>query len=252
MGERFLIAIRSKNSSRRDLPRDIHGRVLEVAENKPTPASLQGFAHVDVTRSDVIHPMTPRWLVGPLQALAWILEHTPLVAKLRNPLRKGQEAGDEEHRRPKANLAFHPELSGSVLVAPCHNEEMNIGPMISALKQMYDDYIHEIIIVNDNSTDRTEEVSRDLAQHDPRIRLVNRTPPNGVGRALRDGYAAASGRYILTMDCDFVQIVPELRDMFKVVAAGHNGAIGSRLSHDSVLINYPFVQDLYVTEGFTF
>jgi glycosyltransferase involved in cell wall biosynthesis len=72
--------------------------------------------------------------------------------------------------------------------------------------------------------------------------VVTRTPPNGVGRALRDGYAAASGRYILTMDCDFVQIVPELRDLFAAIAEGYDGAIGSRFSHDSVLINYPFVK----------
>ena len=41
------------------------------------------------------------------------------------------------------------------------------------------------------------------------------------------------------MDCDFVQIVPELRDLFEIIAAGHDGAIGSRFSHESVLINYP-------------
>ncbi len=209
-------------------------------------ASHQGFTHVDITPCDIIHPMTPRWLVGPLQALAWILEHTPLMRELCGTLYIwSKKPGDEENRRPKANLAFHPELFGSIsVVLPCHNEEMNIGPMVGALKQMYDGYIYEIIIVNDNSTDKTAEVSSDLAQHDSRIKVVNRTPPNGVGRALRDGYAAASGRYILTMDCDFVQIVPELRDMFKVIALGHDGAIGSRFSHESVLINYPFFKIL--------
>jgi hypothetical protein len=44
------------------------------------------------------------------------------------------------------------------------------------------------------------------------------------------------------MDCDFVQIVPEFRDLFDVVAAGHDGAIGSRFSHESLLINYPFLK----------
>jgi len=114
---------------------------------------------------------------------------------------------------------------------------------------MYDDYIHEIIIVNDNSTDRTEEICGELARHDPRVKVINRKPPNGVGRALRDGYAAASGRYIFTMDCDFVQIVPEFRDLFEVIAAGHDGAIGSRFSHESVLINYPFLK-IFCNRGF--
>jgi dolichol-phosphate mannosyltransferase len=73
---------------------------------------------------------------------------------------------------------------------------------------------------------------------------VERKPPGGVGRALRDGYAAATGRYILTMDSDFLQIVPELRDLFDAVAEGHDGAIGSRFSHESVLMNYPFFKIL--------
>ena len=76
------------------------------------------------------------------------------------------------------------------------------------------------------------------------MRLIRRQPPNGVGRALRDGYAAATGRYILTMDCDFVLLVPELRDLFDRVAAGREGAIGSRFSYESVLINYPFFKIL--------
>jgi glycosyltransferase involved in cell wall biosynthesis len=79
-----------------------------------------------------------------------------------------------------------------------------------------------------------------MARLDPRVRLVNRSLPNGVGLALRDGYAAASGRYILSMDCDFLHILPEFRDLFDAVARGRDGAIGSRFSYESMLINYPF------------
>ena len=60
-----------------------------------------------------------------------------------------------------------------------------------------------------------------------------------MGGALREGYAAATGRYVLSLDCDFVLIVPELRDLFDAVAAGRDGAIGSRFSHESILVNYP-------------
>ena len=75
---------------------------------------------------------------------------------------------------------------------------------------------------------------------EPRVRLVERQPPNGVGRALRDGFSAATGRYILTMDCDFLYILPELRDLFDSIARGRDGAIGSRFSYQSMLVNYPF------------
>lgn len=46
------------------------------------------------------------------------------------------------------------------------------------------------------------------------------------------------------MACDFVLLVPELRDLFDAVAQGRDGAIGSRFSNESVLINYPFVKIL--------
>ncbi len=114
---------------------------------------------------------------------------------------------------------------------------------------MYGKYIHEIILVNDVSTDRTAEVAAAMHKIDPRVKLLNRKPPGGVGRALRDGYAAATGRFILSMDCDFTQILPEFRDLFDAIAAGHHGAIGSRFSHESVLINYP-VMKILCNRGF--
>ena len=139
------------------------------------------------------------------------------------------------------DLAVHRELfSSTSVVVPCHNEEMNVPRLVEGLLGFYGHYIHEIIIVNDNSTDRTAAVTREIMAREPRVRLVDRKPPNGVGRALRDGFAAATGRYILTMDSDFLSILPEFRDLFEVIARGRDGAIGSRFSYQSILINYPF------------
>jgi hypothetical protein len=46
------------------------------------------------------------------------------------------------------------------------------------------------------------------------------------------------------MDCDFVQILPEIGELFDAVTPGRDGAIGSRFSHESVMINYPFFKTL--------
>ena len=209
-------------------------------------ASHQGFTHIEVIPYDIVHSRTPRSFIRFLQSLAYILEHAPIIRNLCGTLFIwAKKPGNDETRRPRVNLANHRELFDSTsIVMPAHNEEMNIPPLIQALIQMYDPYIHEIIVVNDNSRDQTAEVTREIAKDELRVKLVNRKPPNGVGRALRDGYAAATGRYILTMDCDFVLIVPELRDLFDVIASGAEGAIGSRFSHESILINYPFFKIL--------
>ncbi len=209
-------------------------------------ASHQGFTNLEIIPYDIIHARTPRALIPFLQSAAFVAEHTPLLKEMCGTLYIwAKKPGDEKAHRPRVNLATRPELRQAVsIVAPCYNEEMNVGPLVDALLGMYDDYIHEIVIVNDNSKDRTSEIAHELARKEPRIKVVDRTPPGGVGRALRDGYAAATGRYILTMDSDFVQIVPELRDLFDAVADGHDGAIGSRFSHQSVLLNYPFLKIL--------
>jgi SAM-dependent methyltransferase len=207
-------------------------------------ASQQGFTQVEIIPYDIIHALTPRFLIRRIQALAFILEHTPVVREFCGTLYIwATKPGVRE--RPRANLATHQELAGSTsVVVPCHNEEMNVPRLVSALLEHYDRYIHEILIVNDNSTDGTAEAALEANRRDPRVKLINRTAPNGVGRALRDGYSAATGRYILTMDSDFVHIVPELRDLFDAVAAGSDGAIGSRFSNESLLVNYPFMKIL--------
>jgi SAM-dependent methyltransferase len=209
-------------------------------------ASHQGFVDIDIIPYDIVHPATPRFLIRWLQTLAFVLEHMPVVSDLCGTLYIwARKPGRERAECTRVNLARRRELFGAVsFVIPCYNEEVNIARMVDELVRFYDAYIHEIVIVNDNSTDRTAEVAAEVAAREPRVKVVNRKPPNGVGRALRDGYAAATGRYIFSMDSDFVQIFPEYRDLFDVVADGHDGAIGSRFSKDSMLVNYPFLKIL--------
>jgi SAM-dependent methyltransferase len=207
-------------------------------------ASQQGYCGIHIVPYDIVHPVISRRLLNLVNSLAFFFEQTPVLRELCGTLYIwAKKPGDECSRRPKVKLTPHPGLKDSVsVVVPCHNEEMNVEPLARALLGAYDEYIHEIIFVNDASTDRTADLVRQLGAADARVRLVDRQAPNGVGLALRDGYAAASGRYILSMDCDFADIVPEFRDLFEAVAAGFDGAIGSRFSHESVLINYPFAK----------
>jgi dolichol-phosphate mannosyltransferase len=204
-------------------------------------ASHQGFTELEILPFDIVHPRLPSRLIGSTQFLAYIVEHMPLIKETCGTLYIwGRKPGGPENRRA-VDLTEHSDLFDSTsIVVPCHNEEMNVPRLVRGLLETYSRYIHEIIIVNDNSSDRTADVTRELARTEPRIKLIDRQPPSGVGRALRDGYAAATGRYILTMDSDFLLILPELRDLFDAVAAGRDGAIGSRFSYDSILINYPF------------
>jgi len=204
-------------------------------------ASRRGFAEIEVIPYDIIHPRTPRFLVNRLQSAAFFAEHTPVLKEMCGTLYIRARKPGADSPRPFVNLAEHRQLFGAIsFVVPCHNEDMNVPRLVESILGFYGPYVHEILIVNDNSRDRTGEIARQVAAAEPRVKVVDREPPNGVGRALREGYAAATGQYILTMDCDFVEILPEFRDLFAAIAEGHEGAIGSRFSHESLLINYPF------------
>jgi dolichol-phosphate mannosyltransferase len=215
----------------------------QIALRKPAvkrALARQGFIEGVVVPYDILHPRTPAALVPAVQSAAFVAEHLPGVREGCGQLFISARLPGPESRRRRPDLARHERFRDAVsVVVPCHNEEMNIPRLVDALRQSYDSYLREIVLVDDNSTDDTAAVAREQAAQDPRVKLVSRRPPGGVGLALRDGYAATTGDYVLTTDCDFEMLVPELRDLFDAVAAGHDGAIGSRFSYDSVLLNYP-------------
>jgi dolichol-phosphate mannosyltransferase len=202
-------------------------------------AAQRGFNNVEITPSEVIPPL--RSAAG--QAVGLILERAPVTRRFSSISRlRGTKPGSgTSDETPRMSLATHWQLFGAIsVVVPCHNEEANINRLVKTLLGMYGAYLHEVVIVDDNSTDRTAEVAAAVARSEPRIKLVKRDPPAGVGRALRDGYAAAGGKYILTIDCDFITIAPEFKGLFDAVAEGYDGAIGSRFSLESALVRYPF------------
>jgi dolichol-phosphate mannosyltransferase len=209
-----------------------------------------GFIRVFAVFTDFVYAPLTRRLVWLLRNLSIVLENTPGARTLAGAIVVHAQKPPRALERASSSLCEHAELHHALsVVIPCHNEEMNVRPLITRLRELYDDYLHEIILVDDNSTDGTREVILTLAAEDPRVRPLFRAPPNGVGRAIADGYRAASGRYVLSMDCDFLHLLPEIRDLFDAAADGYDVVVGSRFSRHSVLLNYPF-QKVIANRGF--
>lgn len=204
--------------------------------------SHQGFTHVDIVPYDLLPIGLGPQALRLLQAKVLLFEHAPVVKRFTTSMYvTARLPGPPRTNLP--DMAEHPSLAGAVsVVVPCRNEAPNLPRLVERLVSCYGAYLHEIIIVNDNSTDNTAGIAAQLRAAEPRVRLINRNPPGGVGRALADGYRAATGRYILSIDCDFVEIIAEFRALFDAIAQGYDGAIGSRFSKDSVLLNYPFTK----------
>ena len=87
------------------------------------------------------------------------------------------------------------------VVVPANNAERYISEAIeSVLNQTFEDY--ELIIVNDGSTDRTEDIILDYQKMDPRIIYLKNEENLRICRTLNRGLEAARGDYIARMDAD--------------------------------------------------
>ncbi|AMQ18410.1 HAD-IA family hydrolase [Thermococcus peptonophilus] len=121
-------------------------------------------------------------------------------------------------------------LLSSYVVVPAYNEEKTIGSVLTDLLRYF--RREEIVVVNDGSKDRTEEIARSFGVH-VLTHLVNR----GLGGALGTGlaYAVRKGaKIVLTFDADGQHLISDALNVMKPVAEGKaDFAVGSRLKGDT-------------------
>jgi SAM-dependent methyltransferase len=204
-----------------------------------------GFIRIYAVFNDFVFAPLTRPVIWFLRNLSILLENAPVIRRLAGSILVHAQKPPRSKEPVKISLFAHESLRRAVsVVIPCHNEEMNIGPLVQRILGLYGEYIYEIIAVNDGSKDRTGEAIAKLATEDDRVKALHRVPPNGVGLAIADGLATATGKYVLTMDCDFQHLLPEFRDLLDGAAEGYDVVIGSRFSRHSVLLNYPFMKIL--------
>lgn len=90
------------------------------------------------------------------------------------------------------------------VVLPAFNAEKYIIEAVrSILNQTFQDF--ELIVINDGSTDATEDILRNLIYEDKRIKLINREN-RGLVASLNEGIEVAKGVWIARMDADDIAI----------------------------------------------
>jgi len=112
------------------------------------------------------------------------------------------------------------ELPSVSVLIPARNEEKVIGKLIESLLQIkYPEEKIEIIVINDGSDDRTEEIVRDFTLKDKRIRILNipkEESGKGKGEALNKGLKEAKNDVIAVYDADNI---PEPDSLYKLCGA---------------------------------
>jgi len=100
------------------------------------------------------------------------------------------------------------------VILPTYNEEGNIKRLVDALKHNLKKYDYEIIVVDDNSKDKTPSIINDLARKEKdRVVALHRYGIKGIFSAIQDGIRISRGEFVVIMDADFSHpphIVPKL------------------------------------------
>lgn len=107
------------------------------------------------------------------------------------PAPEGRPARGERRRSPVVSV-----------VIPTYNEAENIPVLINRLRTDLEDLDYEIIVVDDDSPDRTWDVAQDVFGDDPRFRVVRRRSERGLSSAVLTGMSIAGGSVLVVMDAD--------------------------------------------------
>jgi polyisoprenyl-phosphate glycosyltransferase len=135
-------------------------------------------------------------------------------------------AGCAATRRPNGQL---PLIS---VVAPVYCEESGISEFYrrtkNVLTQLSPRYDHEIVMVNDGSTDRSGELLKAMAQQDPHVRVLNLARNFGHQFAITAGIDHAAGDAVVLIDADLQDPPETMHDMLAQWEEGFKVVYGVR------------------------
>lgn len=108
------------------------------------------------------------------------------------------------------------------VVVPTYNEEGNLGRLVEAVssaleKSGYNDF--EIVVVDDNSNDRTPSIMDELAKAG-KVAAVHRYGVRGIFSAIMDGVRAARSDVVVIMDADFSHPPSKIPELLKKMEEG--------------------------------
>ncbi|MBU0762960.1 MAG: glycosyltransferase [Candidatus Altiarchaeota archaeon] len=113
------------------------------------------------------------------------------------------------------------------IVIPAYNEDGNIEELVNDIKKSCCGE-HEIILVDDNSSDNTPEICDILSKHKNISCIHRKKGDNGMGYALIDGTRWAKGDYIVWVMGDRSDKTDTIDEIVKKLDEGYDMVIGSR------------------------
>src|ERR1035438_1128149 len=135
------------------------------------------------------------------------------------------------------------------VVVPVFNERKTLAAVVEALNQVPG--LLEIVVVDDCSTDGTQEEAQRLLGIFPRMRLLRHDRNQGKTGALRTGIAETHGDIVIIQDADLEYNPEEIPAVIQPIIDGHAEVVfGSRFSvrkATRVLYYYHFLANKFIT-----
>ena len=147
----------------------------------------------------------------------------------QDPLSEPSTNGNSRSSAIKKSLKYRPISSHLAItvpvsvVIPAMNEAENLPYVFKTLPE----WVHEVVLVDGNSTDNTVEVARELW---PDVKVVRQTG-KGKGDALITGFAACTGDIIVMVDADGSADGNEIVSYVSALVSGADFAKGSRFAN---------------------
>ena len=114
------------------------------------------------------------------------------------------------------------------LILPTYNEAENLPELIPEIEEILKNIPHEIIVVDDDSPDKTWEVGQKISETYPTVRVIRRIGRKGLSSAVIEGFLAAKGSVLGVMDADGQHDQYTLPQLYKKVQEDAGIALGSR------------------------
>ncbi|MEH1765476.1 MAG: glycosyltransferase [Nostoc sp.] len=117
------------------------------------------------------------------------------------------------------------------LVIPTYKERDNVKNVVSILSKLLDESIpgnYELIVVDDDSPDRTWEIAQSLTTEYPQLRVMRRQQERGLSSAVIRGWQAATGNVLGVIDGDLQHPPEVLTQLLRSVEQGADLAVASR------------------------
>ncbi|MCK4463027.1 MAG: glycosyltransferase family 2 protein [Candidatus Omnitrophica bacterium] len=127
------------------------------------------------------------------------------------------------------------------ILMPSHNEEKSIKDTIREVYNVLkrNNIQHEILVVNDNSSDSTKDILDKLSMEIPTLRYITNSGSRGYGLAVRLGLQNIKGNAVCIMMADGSDSPDDLLKYYNGLMDGYDCVFGSRFTKASQLIDYP-------------